>query len=312
MNSDIIPAAQQTLLLSTKPHKFHSPARSILLKISAKLHDDRCPSHIIIGPRSLRHRIIMRRNRQDLIFLIRTFDPRHYITGSARRHILFHNQAHLRRTLRHQLHCIPIMKIRPRNPATIFFLHLVNILCRLRQSFCLFCCIPRKDHRQAALTGNPVHSFIQRRTLHTDKTNSPGAHQSLIHITTHPAIHHNDLTLRPGKTDSISILHIQKIRFQTFCPSISTSSIPGHHILLLIRLHNLKHRPVDPKTPKRKLLHPILHSEAVQSIPDHLRRLHFPSSTRFSDKIKPGQKLHLPLTTDFLRIHNPTTFLNFI
>ena len=67
-----------------------------------------------------------------------------------------------------------------------------------------------------------------------------------------------------------------------------------------------------PKTPKIKLLHPILHSEAVQSIPDHLRRLHFPRSTRFSDKIKPGQKLHLPLTTDFLRIHNPTTFLNFI
>ena len=63
MNSDIIPAAQQALLLSTKPHKLHSPARSVLPKISAKLHDDRRSGHIIIGPRSLRYRIIMRRKR---------------------------------------------------------------------------------------------------------------------------------------------------------------------------------------------------------------------------------------------------------
>ena len=200
------------------------------------------------------------------------------------------------------------MKIRPRNPATIFFLHLVNILCRLRQSFCLFCRIPRKDRRQAALTGNPVHSFIQRRTLHTDKTNSSGAHQSLIHITTHPAVHHNDLALRPGEADSIPVLYIQKRGFQTFFSSISTSSIPGHHILLLIRLHNLKHCSVDPKAPEIKLLHPILRSEAVQSIPDHLRRLHFPRSTRFSDKIKPGQKLHLPPAAELFCIHTPQPF----
>ena len=219
------------------------------------------------------------------------------------------------------------MKIRTRNPAVIFFLYFLNILRKLRQPFCCFSYIqkrrlvffwwisrqpfyhfrvlPRQDHRQTTLTGNPVHTFIQRRPLHTDKTNHTGIHQPLVQLTTHPAIHHNNLTPGTGKADIISILHIQKRRAQPLTRSIPTSSIPRHHIFLLIRLHNLKHSPVNPESPKRKLLHPALSPKTIQSIPDQLRRFHFPIRTRFPDKIKPRQKLHLPLAADFPCIHKP-------